>query len=124
MRSDKKAMSKTMKNYWQENARPVIEGKEHMSFKCYQLSCKLLIEAGSYDSVSALYFSTIHLNLIWRSETMENIFLRQMKWENDHLKIYFPKHKFDQIRLNKDEARNVYSNPNDPAVCPPTCIGI
>ena len=41
-----------------------------------------------------------------------------MKWENDHLKINFPKHKSDQIRLNKDEARDIYSNHNYPSVCP------
>ena len=41
-----------------------------------------------------------------------------MKWENNYLKIYFPKHKSDQIGLNKDEARHVYSNPNNPSVCP------
>ena len=31
--------------------------------------------------------------------------------------IYFRKHKFDQIGLNKEEARHVYFNPNDEAVC-------
>ena len=41
-----------------------------------------------------------------------------MIWSNDHLKIYFPKHKSDQIGLNKEEARHIYSNPKDPAVCP------
>ena len=38
--------------------------------------------------------------------------------ENDHLKIYFPKHKSDQIGLNKDKDRHVYSNPNDPSLSP------
>ena len=41
----------------------------------------------------------------------------QVKWENGHLKIYFPKHKSDQIGLNQKEAGHVYSNPNDPSVC-------
>ena len=41
-----------------------------------------------------------------------------MKWENDRLKIYFPKHKSDQIGLDKEEARHIYSNPEDPVVCP------
>ena len=48
----------------------------------------------------------------------ENILFKQVKWENDHLKIYFLKHKSDQIGWNKDEARHIYSNPNDPSVCP------
>ena len=45
-----------------------------------------------------------------------------MKWENGHLKICFPKHKPDQIGLYKDEARHVYSIPNDRAVCPPRVL--
>ena len=40
-----------------------------------------------------------------------------MKWENYHVKIYFPKHKPDQKKLNKHEAV-MYLNPNDPSVCP------
>ena len=34
------------------------------------------------------------------------------------MKVYFPKHKSDQIGLNKDEARHIYSNPLLPEVCP------
>lgn len=41
-----------------------------------------------------------------------------MIWSNDHLNIYFPKHKYDKIGLNKEEARHIYSNPKDPALCP------
>ena len=46
---------------------------------------------------------------------MKNIFFKLVKWENDHLEIYFPKHKSNQIGLNKDEARHVYSNLNNPS---------
>ena len=34
----------------------VIEGKEHMSFKCYQKTYQLLIDDGSTDSFFALSF--------------------------------------------------------------------
>ena len=57
-------------------------------------------------------------NLTSRSEATESISLSQMKWENDHLKTYFLKHKSNQIGLNKEEARRIYSNAKDPAVCP------
>ena len=57
-------------------------------------------------------------NLISCSEATESISFGQLKWENDHLKVYFAKHKSDQIGLNKDEARNIYPNPKDPTVCP------
>ena len=89
-----------------------------MSFKRYQHTCKLLIEDGSPDSVFALYFLTMQWNLVSRSEAMENIFFKHVKWENNNLKIYSPKHKSDHIGLSKDEARDIYSNPNDPSVCP------
>ena len=56
-------------------------------------------------------------NLISRPEATESILFSQLKWENDHLKVYFPKHKSDQIGLNKEEARHIYSNPKDPTVC-------
>ena len=57
-------------------------------------------------------------NLISCSEDTENISFSQLKWENDHLKVYFSKHKSDQIGLNKDETRHKSSNPKDPTVCP------
>ena len=89
-----------------------------MSFKCYQQTCQLLIKDGSPDSVFVLCFLTLQWNLISRSETTELIFFEQMKWENDHLKIYIPEHKSDQIGLNKNEARHIYSNPKIPSVYP------
>ena len=90
-----------------ENGERVIEGKEHMYFKCYEQTCKILIKDGSPDSAFALCFLILQWNLISRSEAMENIFFKQVKWENDDLKIYFPKHKSDQIGLNQDEARQM-----------------
>ena len=36
--------------------------------------------------------------------------------ENDHLKVNFPIYKSDQIDLNKEEARLIYSNTKDSAV--------
>ena len=65
-----------------------------------------------------MHFLTIQWNLKSRSEATENISFGQLKWENDQLKVYFAKHKSDQIGLNKDEAKYTYSNPKDPAVCP------
>ena len=60
---EKKAMSKMMKGLKKtiakklaETGERVMEGKEHMSFKCYQETCKLLIKDGLPDSVFALCF--------------------------------------------------------------------
>ena len=92
-----KGLRKTIAKTMSENGQHIIEGKEHMSFKCYQQTCKLLIEDGSPDLVFAVCFLTMQWNLILRSEMTENILFKQVKWENDHLKIYFLKHKSDQI---------------------------
>jgi len=99
---DKEEMAKMMKGLrntiakeMSEKGLCVIEGKEHMSFKCYQQTCQLFTEDGPPDSVFALCFLTMQWNLISRSEATESIFFSQMIWSNDHLKIYLPKHKSD-----------------------------
>ena len=72
-----------------------IEGKEHMTFVCYKKTCQLLIDDGQPDSIFALCFLTMQQNLICCSETPENIAFNQISWENDHMKVIFPKHKSD-----------------------------
>ena len=57
-----------------ENSERITEGKEYMSFTCYQQTCKLLIEDSSPYSVFAFRFLTMQWNLISRSEATENIF--------------------------------------------------
>ena len=54
-----------------ENGERVIEGEEHMSFKCSQQTYKLLKKDGSPDSAFVLCFFTLQLNLISRSEATE-----------------------------------------------------
>ena len=92
-----KGLRKTIAKTISESGQRVIEGKEHISFKCCQQICKFRIEDGPTDSVFALCFLTLQWNLILKSEKTENIFLDQVKWKNDHRKINFPKHKSDQI---------------------------
>ena len=84
--SDKKEMSKMMKGLRKiiaksvsGNGQRVIEGKEHMSFKRYQQTCKHLRKDGSPDSVITLSLITMQWNLISRSEATENIFFKQIK---------------------------------------------
>ena len=95
----------------------VVKGKEPMSFQCYQKTCLRLFEDGSLDSIFALCFLKMQWNLLTRSEATENISFGQLKWEKEHLNVYFAKQNSDQIGLNKDEARHIYSNPKDPLVC-------
>ena len=88
-----KGLKKTIAKAMSERGLLVVEGKEHMSFEYYQKICQLLIEEGSPDSVFASYFLTIQWNLTSCSEATEVISFGQMIWGNDHLKMYFLKHK-------------------------------
>ena len=112
------SLKKTIASYNAKHGIKPAEGKDHMSFQCYRLTCQLLVEDGSAEAVSALAFLTLQWNLIARAETVGLINFSQLYWEDDHLKIFFPKHKSDQIGLTKDEARHIYSNPLMPEVCP------
>ena len=57
-------------------------------------------------------------NLRSRLEATEGVFFQQIRYENDMLKVYFPRMKKDQIGLNKHKARHVYRNPLMSAICP------
>ena len=87
MKSLRKTIAKTMS----ENGESVIEGKEHMSFKCYQQTCKHLIKDGSPGSAFALCFH--YCNGI--SFLDQKQWKTYAKWDYDNLKIYFPGHKSD-----------------------------
>jgi len=114
----KKKLKKTIAKENKEKGLRRIEGKEQMNLSVYKLTCELLVEDGSPESIFCLCFLTLQWNLISRSEATESIAFSQMSWEDDHLKLCFPKHKSDQVGMNKDEARHVYSNPSMPAICP------
>jgi len=91
-----------------------VEGKGEMTFEVYKLTCHLLVEDGSPESIFCICFLTLQWNLPSRSEATESISFSQMTWESDHLKVYF----LMRHSLNKDEARHAYSNPCCPGVCP------
>ena len=69
------SLKKTISAYNQKHGISCVEGKEHMSFECYKLTCQLLVEDGSAESIAALTFLTLQWNLIARSETVGLIFL-------------------------------------------------
>lgn len=112
------SLRKSIASEKREKGIKVKEGKEPMSFKCYKLTCELLIADGSSEALFTLCWLTLQWNLMSRSEATEAISFEQLRYDNDTLKVYFPRMKNDQIGLSKDEARHVYSNPIMPAVCP------
>ena len=112
------SLRKSIANEKKKKGLKTSEGKEAMTFACYKLTCELLIAEGTSESIFALCWLVMQWNLMSRSEATEAISFSHMRWDNDTLKVFFPRHKSDQVGLNKDEARHVYSNPLTPAVCP------
>ena len=110
-------LKKTIAKENKDRGLRTIEGKEQMTL-AVKLTCQLLVEDGSPESIFCLCFLTLQWNLISRSEATESISFQQMSWEDDHLKIFFARHKSDQVGMNKDEPRHVYSNPCMPVICP------
>ena len=58
-----------------------------------------------------------------RLEATQRICFRQMRYENDTLRMDFPKmKKKDQIGLNKDSTHHFHSNPLMPTICSLTAL--
>ena len=93
-------------------------GKDIMTFECYKLTCKKMLSSVLPEDIFALCFLTFQWNLMSRSESTEMLSINNMRWEEDHIKIFFPKHKSDQGGLTSNEPRHVYSNPIEPSICP------
>lgn len=111
-------LRKSIANEKKSKGLKVGEWKEAVTFAIYKLTCELLIQEGTAESYFVLCWLTMQWNLMSRSEATESISFSQMRWENNTLKVFFPRHKGDAVGLTKDEARHVYSNPLTPAVCP------
>lgn len=73
--------------------------------------------SGLPEDIFALCFLIMQWNLVSRSESTKTLALDNMRWEEDHLKVYFPKHKSDQHGLTSTDPRHDYSNSLDPNIC-------
>ena len=91
------SLRKSIASEKREKGIKVKEGKEPMGFKCYKLTCELLIADGSSEALFTLYWLTLQWNLMSRSEATEAISFEQLRYDNDTLKVYFPRMKNDQI---------------------------
>ena len=53
------SLKETIASYNAKHAISIVEGKEHMSLECYKVTCQLLVEDGSVESISALPFLSL-----------------------------------------------------------------
>ena len=112
------SLKKTIQKERRDLSLKTTEGKDIMNWKTYQYLCEVLTDEGTKEAIFVLCWLTLQWNLMSRSEATEAICFRQLKWEADHLKIYFPRHKSDPKGEEREIPRHVYSNPLIPAVCP------
>ncbi len=112
------SLRKTIKKNDEKVGKKQRSGKDCMTFAAYHFTCHNLVQSGSPEDIFTLCFLTLQWNLISRTESTEQISINNLRWEDDHLKVFFPRHKSDQAGLTSRDPRHIYANPYDPVVCP------
>ena len=118
-----KSLRKSIKREETKLGKKQRSGKDIMTFECYKFMCRKLLSSGDPEDIFGLCFLTLQWNLMSRSESTETLSINNMRWEEDHMKAFFPKHKSDQAGLTSSEPRHVYSNALDPSICPIRALG-
>ena len=90
------------------------EGKEVMSFACYNLLCEKFFEGSKDEYNFAHLFLTLEWNLIARSDNIVNLSVSDLEWNDDALIIYLKRTKTDHFS-SRDSRCTVRTNIN--AVC-------
>ena len=99
------------------------EGKELMSFECYELLCKKFVAGIGNECIFAHAFLALEWNLMARSQNIVDIALSDMEWDGDCLICRMKKTKNDQDGKWKKYPFHLFCNPNKPWLCCPTAIG-
>ena len=94
------------------------EGKKAMTFDVYKKLCQILYRGVGADYLFAHTFLTLEWNLLARSDNCLSMNLSHIEWRNDSLLFYFGKSKSDQEGDRSGHPWHVYSNPNEPELCP------
>ena len=89
-----------------------------MTYSVYYCTCANLIKSGLPKDIFCFCFFTLQWNLISGLESTDSISLNNLWWEDDHIKIFFPRYKSDQAGLTSKEPRHIYSNPFNLTFCP------
>ena len=90
------------------------EGKEVMSFACYNLLCEKFFEGSKDEYNFAHLFLTLEWNLIARSDNIVNLSVSDLEWNDDALIIYLKRSKTDQEGNNGKTPYHLYANPLAP----------
>ena len=99
------------------------EGKEVMSFECYELLCKKFLTGKGNEAIFAHAFLTFEWNLMARAQNVVDIALSDMEWDGDCMILRMKRTKNDQDGKWKKYPFHVFCNPQKPWLCCPTAIG-
>ena len=112
------AMKRVLAANKRETGATLEEGKRAMSFDVYKRFCEVLHLGEGNDFLFAHAFLTMEWNLMARSDNCVNMHVQHVQWRSDCLVFYFGTSKGNQTGERANDAWHVYSNPNNPAICP------
>ena len=102
----------------------VQEGKEAFSFEQYQMVCKAMMALTGTEGPFLHLVHVLAWNLMCRVDNVFSIMLAHMAWVQDSLTVVFAQQKNDQDGDRPRDPRHLYANPDNPAICPLTALGI
>ena len=111
-------MKRTVASQKAEIGEILDEGKKLISCEVYKKLCELIFEGEGDDYAFAHVFLMLEGNLLARSDNCLAMKINHVQWENDSLVFYFSKTKGDQSGDKSGDPWHVYSNPNNPELCP------
>ena len=106
-----------------DNEKMLEEGKEAMSFACYELLCKTFFEGKKDEYNFAHLFLTLEWNLIARADNIVNLGVSDLEWSDDSLIIFLKRSKTDQEGQNGKTPYHVFANPLSPHLSVPLALG-
>ena len=86
------------------------EGKDAMSFECYNLLCKKFFEGDKDEFIFAHTFLLLEWNLMARADNIVNLNVNDLEWDGDSLVVHMKRSKTDQEGANGKTGFHCYFN--------------
>ena len=117
-------LKRTISMEVQDGNGSIKKGKDPMSFDLYQWMCEYNLKSGKSEGIFTQAFLVLSWNLMCRASNVESIHFNHMEWRADAYCVYFAHQKNDQGGEKPRDARHIYANPFNPAICPVLSLGI
>ena len=89
------------------------EGKDPLPFEVMKAICESFMKTGGQDGAFGWLYTLLSWSLMCRSRNTEEILIRDVRWINDALAIYFAHMKNDQDGDQIKFPRHCYGNGDD-----------